>query len=109
MYQNNFLFLKWQLTRLGTNSYRKTYNIYEYIVYLYWKGFIHTTEMKKAKAGFLIKDIFDRLKSKALSQLSPDRTLWIYSAHDNTILILLEVLNLYEVETSLFLEMSICS
>lgn len=53
--------------------------------------------MKKAKAGFLIKEIFERFRNKTRSLLEPDRSLWIYSAHDNTIINVLNALNVYEV------------
>lgn len=61
--------------------------------------------MKKAKTGFLIKEIFDRFKNKSLSLLKPDRSLWIYSAHDVTIVNVLNALNVYEVRIAYSLKM----
>lgn len=67
----------------------------EYFAAVYFESFTHTAEMKKAKTGFLIKELFDHFKQKSLSQLQPDRVLWIYSAHDNTIINVLNALNVY--------------
>lgn len=38
--------------------------------------------MKTAKYGFLMKEMFDRFRNKTMSRLVPDRSLWLYSAHD---------------------------
>lgn len=61
------------------------------------EAYTHTTEMKKYRAGFLIKEMLDRFKNKSQSLLQPDRSIWIYSAHDTTIVNILNALNLYEV------------
>lgn len=74
----------------------------EYLTAINFVAFTHTTEMKKAKAGFLIKEIFERFKNKTRSLLEPDRSLWIYSAHDNTIINVLNALNVYEVFMALY-------
>lgn len=44
-----------------------------------------TDEMKKFHSGFLLKEIFDRFSSKLQSTLLPNRSLWLYFAHDITI------------------------
>lgn len=62
------------------------------------EAYTHTNEMKKYRAGFLIKEILDRFKIKSQSLLQPDRSIWIYSAHDTTIVNVLNALNLYEVD-----------
>lgn len=54
-----------------------------------------TTRMKKIKAGFFIKEVFERIKNKTTSKLHPNRTLWIYSAHDNTIINVLNSLKCF--------------
>lgn len=58
---------------------------------------MHTSTdfMKKIKAGFLIKDIFDHISSKIASKLTP--SLYLYFAHDITITNVLNSLGLYEV------------
>lgn len=57
-----------------------------------------TTELKKLKSGFLVKDIFDRFKKKTLSKL-PKMLMQIYSGHDFTIAALLDSLGLFEVSS----------
>lgn len=64
----------------------------------------HTTEMKKIRCGFLIKEMLDRFKAKTMPKSkSDDKLLWLYSAHDNTIINLLNTLNIYEVNYLVFL------
>lgn len=69
----------------------------EQIAALHMEALTHTNELKKYRAGFLLKEILDRFKDKSLSQLQPDRSIWLYSAHDLTIIHILNALNLYEV------------
>lgn len=73
-------------------------------VALYFALKTYTTEMKKAKTGLLIKEIFDRFQNKTLSLLSPDRSMWIYSAHDNTVVNVLNALNVFKVIITTFVE-----
>lgn len=67
------------------------------------EAYTHTNELKKYRAGFLIKEMLNRFKNKSQSLLQPDRSLWIYSAHDTIIVNVLNALNLYEVNL-IFLE-----
>lgn len=53
--------------------------------------------MKKLKGGYLIRDMLDHFKEKINVTLKPDRSLWLYSAHDLTLAIALNTLNLYDV------------
>lgn len=55
----------------------------------------HTTEMKKIRSGFLLKEMLDRFKDMIKSP--NERLLWIYSAHDITIVNFLNSLDVYEV------------
>lgn len=57
----------------------------------------NTTELARLKTGFLIREIVDRFAQKINSQLSPDRTLWMYSAHDTTVANVLNSLGLFYV------------
>lgn len=57
----------------------------------------HSNEIKKFKGGFLLREMIKRFEDKSLSRLRPNRSLWIYSAHDTTLANLLHTLNLYEV------------
>lgn len=56
-----------------------------------------TTELKRLRSGFLIKEILDRFKNKTLSNLTPDRTLWLYSAHDTTLAFVMNSLGVLKV------------
>lgn len=57
----------------------------------------NTKRLARLKSGFLIREIFDRFTMKKDSTLAPDRVLWMYSAHDETIINVLNALNLFEV------------
>ncbi|XP_055300691.1 prostatic acid phosphatase-like [Sitodiplosis mosellana] len=68
----------------------------EYFAAVYFQSATRTTDAKKAIAGFLIREIFDRFKNKTLALLNPDSKIHIYSAHDNTITNTLNALDLYD-------------
>lgn len=55
-----------------------------------------TKELAKLFSGFLIKDIFERFAKKLNSTLQPDRSLWIYSAHESTIIGVLNSFGLFD-------------
>lgn len=57
----------------------------------------NTKLLARLKAGFLIREIFERFTMKKDSTLTPNRVLWVYSAHDETIINVLNALNLFEV------------
>ncbi|XP_055301170.1 prostatic acid phosphatase-like [Sitodiplosis mosellana] len=62
-----------------------------------FKMLSNTTEMKKLKSGFLIKEMLERFIQKTQSKLKPDRfTIQIYSAHDITISNFLNSLGLFD-------------
>lgn len=56
-----------------------------------------TPEMARLKSGFLIKEMMERFTKKIFSTLEPNRSLWLYSAHDETIANVLNSLGLFEV------------
>lgn len=68
-----------------------------YLASLGYKTVTWTTEMKKIRAGFLLKDILDRFKEKAASRLNPDYSFWLYMTQGTMIVNLLNSLNMYEV------------
>lgn len=70
---------------------------FEYLATFYFQIFTPTIEMKKLKSGFLLKEILNRFSNKIKQTLSPDRSLWLYFAHDNTIVNMLSSLGLYKV------------
>lgn len=54
-----------------------------------------TTEMARVRFRFLIREILDRFSAKINSTLSPNRTIWIYSGHDATLVGILDTLQLF--------------
>lgn len=52
--------------------------------------------LQRLKSGPLLKDMIDHMEKKANNALVPNRKLWVYSAHDETIANLLMTLNLFE-------------
>lgn len=56
-----------------------------------------TTQLARLKSGFLIRDILHRFTAKTKSELSPDRSLWIYSGHDTTVASILNSFGLFDV------------
>lgn len=57
----------------------------------------NTKQLARLKTGFLLREILERFTMKSSSTLSPNRALWIYSAHDGTIANVLNALGLFEV------------
>lgn len=70
---------------------------FAYLAEFYFALFTQTDELKKLRAGFLLKEILDRSDNKTKSTLSPDRSLWMYFAHDNTLVDILNSLHLFDV------------
>lgn len=56
-----------------------------------------TPQLARLKAGFLLKEILMRFKNKTESVLKPNRSMWVYSAHDTTIGNVLNSLGVFEV------------
>lgn len=54
-----------------------------------------TKEMAKVKPGYLLKEILERFSKKANGTLEPDRSIYIYSAHDTNIAQILNALHLF--------------
>lgn len=69
----------------------------EYIAKLLIKSNADTPELARLKSGFLIKEIMERFNQKISSTIQPDRSLWLYSAHDLTIANVLNAFGLFEV------------
>lgn len=55
-----------------------------------------TREMARLQTGPLVREILDRFQNKSTNKLSPDRSIWVYSAHDTTVADLLNTLRLYD-------------
>lgn len=69
----------------------------EYISSVSYEASSYYTEMKKQRAGFLIKEILDRFTNKTMSLLNPDRSLWIYAIHSTGMVNLLNSLGVFDV------------
>lgn len=72
---------------------------FEYFALNWFKIFTRTAEMKKLRSGYLLKEILDHFARKAQSTLVPDRSMWMYFAHDITLANMLNSLGLYEVNS----------
>lgn len=57
----------------------------------------YTRQLARLKTGPLIKEMLQRFSEKSKGKLNPDRSVWIYSAHDTTVANVLNTLNLYDV------------
>lgn len=71
---------------------------FEYLSTYWLKVVTATTQLKRLRSGFLLKDILDRFKNKTLSFL-PNQVMQIYSGHETTISSMLNSLGLFEVFT----------
>lgn len=59
--------------------------------------YIGTCEMSRLYSGFLLREIVERFTLKSEGALKPNRTLWLYSAHDETLTGFLNLLGLFDV------------
>ncbi|XP_073817292.1 acid phosphatase 1 isoform X3 [Musca autumnalis] len=59
----------------------------------------YTRQMARLKTGPLIKEILQRFVDKSKGKLNPDRSLWIYSAHDTTVANVLNTLKLFDIHS----------
>lgn len=78
---------------------------FEYLMHYYFQMFTQTPEMKRIKSGYLLKEILDRFTNKTQSTLSPDRSLWLYFAHDITITNMLNSLGLFKVQITCYMQL----
>lgn len=69
----------------------------EYIAKFDYKTYADTPQLARLKSGFLFKEIMEHFLQKANSTLTPNRSLWLYSGHDITILNLLNGLGMFKV------------
>ncbi|XP_053698567.1 prostatic acid phosphatase-like [Sabethes cyaneus] len=67
-----------------------------------FRVYSNTTRMARLKMGPLLKDILDRFQQKINKTLQPDRTIWMYSAHDITIANLLNGMHMFKVHNPPF-------
>lgn len=69
---------------------------FEKLAMAWYAIYAPNTEMQKYKSGFLLRDILERFTQKVQSTLSPDRSLWLYFAHDITMTNMLSTIGLFE-------------
>lgn len=63
---------------------------------LSFMSYTRTDLLKRLKTGPLLKEIFLRFKDKIHGKLAPNRSLWIYSAHDTTVANVLNTLGAFK-------------
>lgn len=61
-----------------------------------------TRTLKRLKGGPLLKEMITHMKQKRAGTLSPNRNLWIYSAHDTTVANFLNTIGVFEVHAPPF-------
>uniref|UniRef100_A0A182NA80 acid phosphatase n=1 Tax=Anopheles dirus TaxID=7168 RepID=A0A182NA80_9DIPT len=62
----------------------------------------NTTQLARLKMGPLVKEMLQRFRSKAKGTLKPNRSVWLYSAHDVTVASLLNALRVFELHNPPF-------
>ncbi|XP_068152454.1 prostatic acid phosphatase [Drosophila tropicalis] len=100
-YLNNTLFIE-SLNNLKLPVWtEKVYGAKEftYASNLAFAVMTYTRKLARLKVGPLLKDIFERFEHKVSGNLTPDRSAWIYSAHDTTIANTLNALKLFELHS----------
>lgn len=76
---------------------------FEKLATLYYTSATYTKHLARFRAGFLLRDIFDRFSMKINSTLAPDHTMSLYSGHGNLIVNVLNALNVFQVNRILSL------
>ena len=74
----------------------------EHIAKVALSTFASTPKLARFQSGNLLKEMLDHFSQKINSTLNPDRSVWLYSGHDRTIINLLNGLGIYDV-CSLFI------
>lgn len=70
---------------------------FEEIALEHFKTFTATPELARLSTGFLIREILNHCSQKMKKNLTPDRSMWLYSAHDATIASILHSFGRYNV------------
>lgn len=60
-----------------------------------------TPLMARLKVGFLLRELLNHFSQKIKSKMVPDRSIWLYSAHDTTIAPILNSIGLFKVSFNL--------
>lgn len=91
LFSFNYRLQEWAKIALNSN------HTLEYLAAVHLETFTHTTELKRLEAGYIIKEMLDRFEKKSQQMLQPNSSLWIYVAHDLSLVNILNALDLYEV------------
>ncbi|XP_067619397.1 prostatic acid phosphatase [Eurosta solidaginis] len=62
----------------------------------------YTRHMARLKTGPLIREILQRFRDKTKGSLKPNRSVWVYSAHDTTVASVLNTLKLYDMKSPVY-------
>lgn len=62
----------------------------------------NTPMLARLKTGPLIQEMLQRFRNKAANTLKPNRTVWVYSAHDTTVANVLNTLRLFDLHNPPF-------
>lgn len=94
LYRFHFLLFKtWKLDCRIPNWAVRVYNEIEMLSIFEARSHTGTREMSRLKSGHLIREIFERFRNRTQGPLTPDRKIWMYSAHDTIISNVLNALN----------------
>lgn len=61
----------------------------------------YTPQLTKFRSGYLLKDILDRCIAKVKNTLTPNLSVYVYSAHDYNIAMMLKGLGMWDVSFEL--------
>lgn len=75
----------------------------EYIAKVSHNTYARTPGLARLKCGYLLKEMLEHFTQKINSTLKPDRSVWLYSGHDQTILNVLNSLGVHDVCYTIFL------
>lgn len=94
---NMFFLVIFRLPDWALNVLPQLIDLFDKFAVIGFEGFIRTNETLKPKVGFLLREMCDRFKNKTLDILKPNHVLWIYSAHDNTLINIMSALKIFDV------------
>lgn len=69
----------------------------EYIAKISHSTYAATLGLARLKCGYLLKEMLEHFTQKINSTLKPDRSVWLYSGHDQNILNMLNTLRIHDV------------
>lgn len=101
---NNTLFIEQLYNKTLPEWTKKVYPSADmsYVSALAFQFSTYTRPMARLKVGPLIREILERFARKARGTLRPNHNVWIYSAHDTTVVSVLNALKVYEVKLPAF-------